>query len=538
MQYVLEEGDRNDWFESTAISVAFGVAVVVIALFVVRELTCEVPAVNLRLFKDPVFLSGTAIGALMFALLMATMFLLPLFMQTLLGFTATDAGFALMPRVIVMMVAVPIVGRIYNSVSPRIVIGLGVLFIAWGAYEMSHFTLQTGQRDIILALTTQGVGFACLFVPLSTVALAAIPRHQMADATGLNSLFRQIGGSIGLAIAATMLTRYEAQARSSLLAHVTTADPAALERMRMGAQAFMARGYDAVVSQTMALRSLEGTVDVQSTLLGFERLFLMAGLCFMLVLPLLFFLKTPKAAAAGPREKVDVHVEIRRLRLEAAHAGLVDLSRKRSADEALGHPPGFDQSIEVDAGRDPHSVEHVDEILGRQIAGRARRVGASSEPADARVEIANTDFQSNEDVGKRRPARVVHVHGELLGADGANHELENPMRMTRSTDPDRVAERNLIAAHPEKALDELEGSTRIDVALVRAAPHGRHVSANPEAGGARGQGRFFEGRERLVDALVHVLSIVRLARRKEYRDLRGPPRRAPARAPADSGRAR
>jgi DHA2 family multidrug resistance protein len=310
LQYVLEEGDRNDWFQSTSISVASGVACVVIALFVVRELTCEVPAVNLRLFKDPVFLSGTAIGALMFALLMATMFLLPLFMQTLLGFTATDAGFALMPRVIVMMVAVPLVGRIYNSVSPRIVIAAGVMFIAWGAYDMSHFTLQTSQRGIILALTTQGIGFACLFVPLSTVALAAIPRHQMADATGLNSLFRQVGGSIGLAIAATVLSRFQAQARASLLAHVTGADPAAVDRIRAAAGAFAARGIDTVTSHTMALLSLEGTVDRQATLLGFERLFLMAGVCFMLVLPLLIFLKAPEAVEAPSREKVDVHVEI------------------------------------------------------------------------------------------------------------------------------------------------------------------------------------------------------------------------------------
>jgi DHA2 family multidrug resistance protein len=310
LQYVLEEGDRNDWFESTSIALASGVALVVIALFVVRELTCEVPAVNLRLFKDPVFLSGTAIGALMFALLMATMFLLPLFMQTLLGFTATDAGFALMPRVVVMMVAVPIVGRIYNSVSPRLVIAAGVLFIAWGAYDMSHFTLQTEQRGIILALTTQGIGFSCLFVPLSTVALAAIPRHQMADATGLNSLFRQVGGSIGLAIAATMLTRFEAQARVSLVAHVTGADPAAVDRMRMATGAFVARGYDAMTSRTMALLSLEGTVERQATVLGFERLFLMAGFCFLLVLPLLIFLKTPKVVEGPKREKVDVHVEM------------------------------------------------------------------------------------------------------------------------------------------------------------------------------------------------------------------------------------
>jgi DHA2 family multidrug resistance protein len=234
----------------------------------------------------------------MFALLMATMFLLPLFMQTLLGFTATDAGLALMPRVIVMMIAVPIVGRIYNAVSPRIVIAAGIFFIAWGAYLMSHFTLQTGQRDIILALTTQGVGFACLFVPLSTVALSAIPRHLMADATGLNSLFRQVGGSIGLAIAATLLSRFGAQAHSAMIAHVTPADAAAVERLRMGTAAFHARGLDLETARRLALTTMDGAVALQSQLLGFEKLFLLAGLCFLLVLPLLFFLKTPETA--GP----------------------------------------------------------------------------------------------------------------------------------------------------------------------------------------------------------------------------------------------
>ena len=141
LQYFLEEGQQDDWFESATISMAFAVGIVVIAAFVIRELTCDAPAVNVRLFKDPVFLSGTLIGMLMFALLMATMFLLPLFMQQLLGFTATDAGLALMPRVFVMMVATPIIGRIYNAVSPRIVIGAGILFIAWGAYDMSQLTL-------------------------------------------------------------------------------------------------------------------------------------------------------------------------------------------------------------------------------------------------------------------------------------------------------------------------------------------------------------------------------------------------------------
>ena len=307
LQYFLEEGQRNDWFQSAWISGACAVSAIVLSAFVIRELTCETPAVNIRLFKDPVFLSGTVIGGLMFALLMATMFLLPLFMQELLGFTATQAGLALMPRVFVMMVAAPIVGRLYNFVSPRLIIGIGIVFIAWGAINMSHFTLESGPHDVIWAIMTQGVGFACLFVPLSTVALSAIPRHKLADATGLNSLFRQVGGSLGLAIGATLLTRFQAQARSALVAHVNAGAPATLDRLRQMTGGFMARGSDAKTAGEMAIRALDGMVDRQSTLLSFDRVFLVAGLAFVFVLPLLAFLKTPDDGSK--KERVEVHME-------------------------------------------------------------------------------------------------------------------------------------------------------------------------------------------------------------------------------------
>jgi DHA2 family multidrug resistance protein len=307
LQYFLEEGQQDDWFESSTITVAFFASIVFIAAFIIRELTCEVPAVNIRLFKDPVFLSGTLIGALMFALLMASMFLLPLFMQELLGFTATQAGFALMPRVFVMMIATPIVGKIYNTVSPRVIIAVGVGFIAWGAWDMSHLTLESTQRDVIWAIMTQGVGFSCLFVPLSTVALAAIPRHKMADATGLNSLFRQVGGSIGLALGATLLTRYGDQARAALVTHVAATNPAAVERVEMLQRMFVGKGFDPIAAKDMAMRAIDGIVTQQSTLLAFNYVFLVAGICFLAVLPLLIFLKTPDME--GPAPKVDVHME-------------------------------------------------------------------------------------------------------------------------------------------------------------------------------------------------------------------------------------
>jgi MFS transporter, DHA2 family, multidrug resistance protein len=304
LQYFLEEGQQNDWFESREITVVFVIAMLSLVAFTARELTARVPAVNLTLFRDPVFASGTLIGALMFALLMATMFLLPLFMQQLLGFTAMDAGLALMPRVLVMMVATPIVGRIYNKVSPRIVIAVGILSIAVCALQMSHFTLQTGQADVIWAIMLQGVGFACLFVPLSTVALSTIPRHKMADATGMNSLFRMVGGSVGLAIVATLLTRYADVAKSALGAHVTPLEPAAAARLSAMSHGFAARGMDPVRAHDAALRALDLLISRQATAIAFEKVLLVTGISFLFVLPLLYFLKTPKAV-----KRVEMHVE-------------------------------------------------------------------------------------------------------------------------------------------------------------------------------------------------------------------------------------
>src|SRR5262249_5762714 len=151
--------------------VASFAAVFVLAAFVIRELTAPVPAVDLSLFKDRVFLSGTLIGAMMFAILMSITFLLPLFMQQLLGFPALDSGVALMPRALAMMIGLPLVGRIYNRVQPRIVIICGVVLVALSAYLMSQYTLATSSRSVVGAIMIQGFGFAAIFVPLTTVAL-------------------------------------------------------------------------------------------------------------------------------------------------------------------------------------------------------------------------------------------------------------------------------------------------------------------------------------------------------------------------------
>lgn len=309
LQYLLEEGDRDSWFDSRTITLCAVVAGVALVAFVMRELTAKVPAVNLALFKDPVFASGTIIGGVMFAMLMANLFLLPVFMQELLGFNATQSGVHLMPRTLVMMAVVPIVGRLYNVVSPRILVGIGIVAFTVGAYQMSHFTLDTGTAQIVASLVWQGLGFGLIFVPLTTVALSNIERSKLTDATGLNSLFRQVGGSVGLAIFATLLGRSATQARASIGAHLGMTNPLALSRLMQIEQGLAARGLDAATAHAAAPMALAGEVARQAMVLSFEKMFLLAGICFMVVLPLLLFLKVDRSAGSGSH-KPDVHVEM------------------------------------------------------------------------------------------------------------------------------------------------------------------------------------------------------------------------------------
>jgi DHA2 family multidrug resistance protein len=302
LQYVLEEGSRHDWFQSPLITVMSFIAVFVLAAFVIRELTAPAPAVDLTLFKDRVFLSGTLIGAMMFAILMSITFLLPLFMQQLLRFPALASGQALMPRAFAMMIGIPLVGRLYNRVQPRILVILGVLLVAFSAYLMSRYTLATSASSVVLAIMIQGFGFASLFVPLTTVALAGIPRFRLADAAGLNSLLRQIGGSLGLAAFATLLPHFVVAARTGVAAHVDPGRPEVAARLGALQSALTARGLDPGAAREGAARILDGIVAQQASVLAFERMFLVAGIAFLFVIPFAFFLRKPPGAAKPPAD--------------------------------------------------------------------------------------------------------------------------------------------------------------------------------------------------------------------------------------------
>ncbi|HEV7557532.1 MAG TPA: DHA2 family efflux MFS transporter permease subunit [Kofleriaceae bacterium] len=308
LQYLFEEGPQDDWFDAMEIRIAAFVCAVSLIGFVIRELTATAPVVNLRLFKDSTFASATFISFVMFGMLMGSMFLLPVFAQESLHYTATLSGVVLMPRTLAMMAVSPIIGRLYNHVQPAFIVGTGVLLFGLGSYELSQITLDTSSTDMIVPLVITGVAFACLFVPLITAALSKIARHEMADAAGLNSFVRQIGGSVGLTIFATMFTNYAVEARHGLITHVTSLRPEVVERFSAIKGAMMAHGADPTGAQIMAGKIMSGPVYAQSAVLSFDRVFIFQGILFLCIIPLLFFLRVPRTPST-PTEKVHVDLE-------------------------------------------------------------------------------------------------------------------------------------------------------------------------------------------------------------------------------------
>jgi DHA2 family multidrug resistance protein len=170
---------------------------------------------------------------------------------------------------------------------------------------VSHVTLQSTSAGIVQAILVQGVGFSFLFVPLTTAALSNVPRHKLADATGLNSLLRQVGASMGLALFATLLGRYGARARAAVSSHVSIDRPEVQDRLAQLTSFFAQKGFDPVSAKQAALGALNGTIARQGMVIAFEQVLLVTAVTFLCVLPLLFFLKVKR----GPSEKVHVEME-------------------------------------------------------------------------------------------------------------------------------------------------------------------------------------------------------------------------------------
>jgi DHA2 family multidrug resistance protein len=290
LQTMLEEGELNDWFSSNFIIYLSLVASFGLILFIWRELKVENPVVNLRILKDINFSSATFLSGILGLSLMSSLFILPLFLQQLLGYPAFDSGLALIPRSVAMLMIMPLAGRIYNRVGPRLMIGIGLFLNAVSFYQLSILSLSIGIWDIFLPQFLQGVAFGLIFVSLSTAALSTIEKQMLTAAAGLYNVVRQVFSSVGIALATTILTHGEQANRALLMEHITAFGNTSAETLRSLSQYFSSQGMDIIDAQNKALKAIEGIVMRQASMISFNHVFFLIAVIFVISTPLIFLI--------------------------------------------------------------------------------------------------------------------------------------------------------------------------------------------------------------------------------------------------------
>jgi MFS transporter, DHA2 family, multidrug resistance protein len=291
LQMMLERGERQEWFASREIVILAILSAVGIIGLLWREITTEHPIIDLRVLKNRQFTMGMIFAGALGLGLYATIFVLPVYLQNLQGFTAHETGMVILPGALASAAVMVVLGRTTGKFDPRlsVTVGAGLYFIAM--WMMSHFTTQSGMPDYFWPLILRGAGLGMVFVPMTNLALAQLRMDQIPQATGLYNLMRQMGGSFGIAIAATLLTRFVAWNRAALAEHVSLYDRVTRERLQALSAHFAASGAPLAEAQARALAVVDLQVSRQAMMLSFERLFLMFAVVMLLALPVLLLMR-------------------------------------------------------------------------------------------------------------------------------------------------------------------------------------------------------------------------------------------------------
>jgi MFS transporter, DHA2 family, multidrug resistance protein len=294
LQIMLDKGQQDDWLASNLIRTLLVLAIVGLAGFVIRELMTEHPIVDVRVFKNRTYSAGVTLITAVGVVLYGSLVLLPVFLQTLLGYPALEAGVAMAPRGLGSFLAMPLVGVLVARIDPRKLLACGIAGAAWTLYDFSRLNLNAGYWDIFWPQFWQGLALALLFVPLTTATMDAIPREQMGNATSLYNFMRNLGGSFGIALATTILARSQQTYLNRLTENVNPYEPAAASMLRELQAGFMARGADAASALSQAYAAIGGMVQRQAYMLSFIHVFQVFAIIFVAVLPLLFLMRRPR----------------------------------------------------------------------------------------------------------------------------------------------------------------------------------------------------------------------------------------------------
>jgi DHA2 family multidrug resistance protein len=297
LQWMLERGERFDWFESRFVTALAVTSAASFVLLIWRELTIDEPVINFRVLHNRQLAAGVAIASFLGLALYGSVFVLPVFLQSLHGFTANQTGMVILPGAIASAVTMAVVGRNAQRLDARVTVPVGAGLFFFSMWKLSLLTFDAGAHDLFWPLIARGVGLGMMFVPLTTITLAQLAPNELGQGVGLYSFFRQLGGSFGIAGIATLVVRYTTQYRAVLGEHITITDPGSLSRLEGLTRAMMARGADRWTAHQRALTLLDGEMFGQASILAYSRIYMLAAGLILLLSPLLLLVRQTKSAA-------------------------------------------------------------------------------------------------------------------------------------------------------------------------------------------------------------------------------------------------
>jgi DHA2 family multidrug resistance protein len=299
LQIVLDKGQREDWFSSGFITWLSFISISSLILFIIVEFFVENPILSLRNFKNRSFSSGNIIMSLTFFNLFSSLVLLPVYLQTLMGYTSFLAGLVLSPGGIASMVAMLIAGKLVTKISPRAILAFGIALAAYSVHLMSQFNLLADFNTIVWPRVVMGVGLGFLFIPLTTLTLSSISKEEMGNATAIFNLLRNLGGSFGVAIATTFLARRAQFHQVHLVEHLNPFDRNFQLAVPQISQMLQDRGFVPLPQDQGSMGVIYTQLLRDASMLSFNDVYYLFSIMLFLILPLVLLMKKGREGAPG-----------------------------------------------------------------------------------------------------------------------------------------------------------------------------------------------------------------------------------------------
>jgi DHA2 family multidrug resistance protein len=293
LQYVLEHGQQDDWFNDRIINILTLVSSVSFMLFIWRELNYKHPIVNLRVLKNTNLRVGVIMSFVLGFGLYSSTFIIPIYTQSILGWSALNAGLILIPSSITTGFMMPMIGKLIQRGVPQaymVAVGFFAFFI-FSFWMHSVLTPDTGTEHIFWPLILRGIGLGLLFVPITTLSLSTLKGREIGEGAAFTGMMRQLGGSFGIAIITTLIARLNQEHRINLISHLDKTNFAVQQRVNQLQQGLMSRGFSINESLNKAYQILEYNVMKQSAVLTYIDIFNYLGLLFLFCIPFVLLIK-------------------------------------------------------------------------------------------------------------------------------------------------------------------------------------------------------------------------------------------------------